>query len=140
MHELNTFCCLNPTCPDYGQRGHGNLTVTARYGRDQRRLLRCKTCKIRFSERKGTPLFDSRLPKAKVVSLMQHLAEGGGARSTSRLLGVSKDTVVRYGLRAGDHAQQLHDELVAFSPSPPRRATRRKVALRGQKRKARGSR
>jgi transposase-like protein len=121
MHELNPFCCQNQTCPDYGKRGHGNLTVTARYGTDQRRLLRCKTCKARFSERKGTPLFDSRLPPAKVVSLLQHLAEGCGVRSTSRLLGVSKDTVVRYSLRAGNHAQQLHDELVAFSPSDPRR-------------------
>jgi transposase-like protein len=139
MHELNTFCCQNPTCPDYGKRGHGNLTLTARYGNDQRRLLRCKTCKARFSERKGTPLFDSRLPKAKAVSLLQHLAEGCGVRSTSRLTGVSKDTVVRYSRRAGDHAQQLHDELVAFSPSDPRRATRRKVVLRGHKGKARRS-
>jgi hypothetical protein len=24
--------------------------------------------------------------------------------------------VVRYALRAGEHAQQLHDELLAFSP------------------------
>jgi transposase-like protein len=139
MHDLNTFCCHNQTCPDYGKRGHGNLTVTARYGTDQRRLLRCRTCKARFSERKGTPLFDSRLPKAKAVSLLQHLAEGCGVRSTSRLIGVSKDTVVRYSLLAGGHAQQLHDELLAFSPSDPRRPTRRKVVLRGQEGKARRS-
>jgi hypothetical protein len=35
-------------------------------------------------------------------------------------VGVNKDTVVRLSLLAGDHAQQLHDELVAFSPSNPR--------------------
>jgi len=35
------------------------------------------------------------------------------------LTGVSKDTVVRYSLLAGQHAQQLHEELVAFSPSDP---------------------
>jgi hypothetical protein len=35
------------------------------------------------------------------------------------LTGVNKDTVVRYSLLAGRHAQQLHDELVAFSPSDP---------------------
>jgi hypothetical protein len=37
---------------------------------------------------------------------------------------VEKNTVVRYALRAGEHAQQLHDELLAFSPSHPRRHLR----------------
>ena len=116
MDDLCRFCCQNEGCLDYGKRGHGNLTVCMRYGPHQRRLLYCRTCKDRFSERKGTPLFDARLPQAKVVEVLQHVAEGVGVRQTSRLVGVSKDTVVRYSLRAGAHAQQLHDELVAFSP------------------------
>jgi transposase-like protein len=114
--DLSRFCCVNRDCPDYGQRGAGNLTVPLRYGAQQRRLLRCRTCKARFSERKGTPLFDSRLPAAKALAVLRHLADGCGARQTGRLVGVDKDTVVRYGLRAGGHAAQLHDELVAFSP------------------------
>jgi transposase-like protein len=124
MDDLDCFCCQNPECPDYGKRGHGNLTVCMRYGRQQRRLLYCRTCKDRFSERKGTPLFDARLPQDKVVAVLQHVAEGVGVRQTSRLVGVSKDTVVRYSLRAGEHAQLLHDELVAFSPPDPRGAVR----------------
>ena len=119
--DLSCFCCLNTECPDYGKRDHGNLTVPMRYGGQGRRLLRCRTCKARFSERKGTPLFDSRLPEDKVVALLHHVAEGVGVRKTSRLVGVSKDTVVRYSVQAGGHAQQLHDELVAFSPSDPGR-------------------
>jgi len=122
MDDLSHFCCQNQDCPDYGKRGLGNLTVCMRYGQHQRRLLYCRTCKDRFSERKGTPLFDSRLPEHKVVEVLHHVAEGVGVRKTSRLVGVSKDTVVRYSLRAGEHAQQLHDELVAFSPSDPRSA------------------
>jgi transposase-like protein len=102
MDDLDRFCCQNPECPDYGQRGRGNLTVCMRYGRQQRRLLYCRTCKDRFSERKGTPLFDARLPEDKVVAALQHVAEVVGVRQTSRLVGVSKDTVVRYSLRAGD--------------------------------------
>ena len=131
--DLSVFCCLNPECPDYGLRGHGNLTVPMRYGPQQRRLLRCRTCKKRFSERKGTPLFDTRLPEDKAVSVLQHIAEGVGIRKTGRLVGVNKDTVVRLSLLAVDHAQQLHDELVAFSPSNPRSPVRRKVVVRGQK-------
>lgn len=119
MDDLSRFCCQNSACADYGRRGHGNLTVCARYGKHQRRLLYCRSCKARFSERKGTPLFDTRLPDDKALALLQHLAEGCGVRQTGRLLGVDKDTVVRYALRAGDHAQQLHDELVSFSPLDP---------------------
>ena len=118
MDDLSRFCCLNSGCPDHGKRNAGNLTVTSRYGPDKsRRMLRCRTCKARFSERKGTPLFGAQLPEDKVVAVLQHVAEGVGVRKTGRLVGVNKNTVVRYGLLAGAHAQQLHDELVAFSPS-----------------------
>jgi LacI family transcriptional regulator len=122
--ELAAFCCLNLGCPDYGKRAFGNLTVCARYGKHQRRLLYCKTCRDRFSERKGTPLFDSRLPPDKAIAVLEHIAEGCGVRKTGRLTKVNKDTVVRYSLLAGQHAQQLHDDRVAFSPSDPRSAVR----------------
>jgi hypothetical protein len=50
MDDLSSFCCLNPACTDLGKRGHGNLTVTARYGPGKtRRMLRCRTCKARFA-------------------------------------------------------------------------------------------
>jgi transposase-like protein len=117
--DLSAFCCQNPRCADYGQRGKGNLTVPMRYGSQQRRLLRCKTCKARFSERKGTPLFGAQLPEDKAVAVLQHIAEGVGVRKTARLVGVNNNTVVRYCRLAGEHAQQLHDELVAFSPADP---------------------
>ena len=119
MHDLSVFCCQNTDCPEFGQRGLGNLTVCGHYGPYRRRLLYCRSCKARFSERKGTPLFDTRLPEAKAIEVLHHIAEGCGVRQTARLTGVSNDTVVRYSLRAGEQAQQLHDELVAFSPSHP---------------------
>jgi transposase-like protein len=88
-----------------------------RYGRDaQHRLLYCTTCKARFSERKGTPLFDTRLPRDRVLAVLRHLADGCGVRQTARLVGVSKDTASRLSLLAGRHARQLHDELAGFSP------------------------
>ena len=124
MDDLSRFCCLNPDCPDPGKRDHGNLTVPARYGPNKTRVLRCRTCKARFSERKGTPLYDARLPADRVVSVLAHVAEGVGTRKTARLVGVSKDTVTRYTRAAGEQARQLHDELVAFSPDDQRRAAR----------------
>jgi len=124
MDDLSRFCCLNPDCPDHGKRNHGNLTAPARYGPNKTRVLRCSTCKSRFSERKGTPLFGARLPAATVVSVLAHVAEGVGTRKTARLVGVNKDTVTRYIRAAGEQAQHLHDELVAFSPSDQRGAVR----------------
>jgi transposase-like protein len=116
MDDLSRFCCLNSDCPDHDKRNHGNLTVPARYGPNKTRVLRCSTCKSRFSERKGTPLFGARLSADQVVAVLAHVAEGVGTRKTARLLGVNKDTVTRYTRAAGEQAQQLHDELVAFSP------------------------
>jgi len=124
MDDLSRFCCLNPACPDHGKRNHGNLTVPMRYGPAQRRLLRCSTCKARFSERKGTPLFDARLPADKAVSVLAHVAEGVGTRKTARLVGVHRDTVTRYIRRAGEHAHDLHEDLVAFSPDDGRSPVR----------------
>lgn len=117
--DLSRFCCQNPDCPDYGQRDTGRLTVCGYYGRHQRRLLYCTTCKYRFSERKGTAFFDTRLPQEQVLAVLHHLHEGCGVRQTSRLTGVDKNTVVRYSRLAGQHAHEAHEELVAFSPSDP---------------------
>jgi hypothetical protein len=133
MDDLSVFCCLNPACADLGKRGHGNLTVTARYGPNKaRRMLRCRTCKTRFSERKGTPLFDARLPPRQVNDVLAHVAEGVGTRKTARLTGVHKDTVTRYTRLAGDHAADLHEELVPFSPEDRRGSVRREVGIRRQ--------
>jgi len=63
MDDLSHFCCLNSECAEYGKRAAGNLSVTCRYRPEKaRRMLRCRASKTRFTERKGTPLFDSRLP------------------------------------------------------------------------------
>ena len=120
MDDLSRFGCQNSRCESYGKRGGENLTVTDRSGRY--RMLRCRLCKARFSERKGTVFYGSRLPQEKVVSILAHVSEGVGMRKTSRLLGVKDQTVIRYARRAGGHAKALHDELVAVSPSHPRSA------------------
>jgi transposase-like protein len=101
-----------------GKRGAGNLTVCGKYGKRQTfRLLYCRSCQARFSERKGTALFNSRLPEEKAISVLEHIAEGCGVRKTGRLLKVSRGSVGRLAKLSGDQSRALHDELVAFSPS-----------------------
>jgi LacI family transcriptional regulator len=123
MDDLARFCCQNPGCGDYGKRGVGNLSVCDRFGKGNRlRLLYCRTCKARFSERKGTPLFQARLGEDKILDVASHVAEGCGVRKTGRLVGVTPNTVSRYSRLFGQHAKALHDELVVFSPANPRGA------------------
>ena len=137
MGDLSRFCCQNSKCPDYGKRGRGNLSVCDHYGPNQeRRMLRCVTCKARFSERKGTVLFGATLPEEKIRSVLEHIDEGCGVRETGRLVGVHRDTVMRYSRLAGNHAHEVHAELVAFSPEDPGGAVRREVVVRGKKGKA----
>src|SRR3954453_3995602 len=118
--SLEHFFCHNSACPDHGKRGHGNVYFRGWSGRDKQiRMVYCRTCKKSYSERKGTALERGQLPTDKAVSVLDHLREGCGVRATSRLTGVSRDTVSRYLARAGDQAKNLHDEFVAFSPSGP---------------------
>jgi len=121
MNALSKFCCQNKRCPDYGKRNANNLTVCDWHGKNKDiRLLYCRTCKKRFSERKGTVFFRMRLDLKKAASLFEHISEGCGVRKTGRLICVNRNTVMRYARLAGKHAKALHDELVAFSPEDNR--------------------
>jgi transposase-like protein len=120
MHPIEHFCCQNSPCPEAGLRGRGNLSFRGWSGQGKRiRMVSCRTCKAQFSERKGTVLEQSRLPDAKALAVLDHIREGCGTRATGRLVGVDKNTVTRYIALAGAHAEPLHQERVAFSPSDP---------------------
>ena len=112
--------CHNSDCTDHGKRGHGNVYFRGWSGRDKLiRMVYCRTCEKSYSERKGTAFERSQLPPETVVSVLQHIREGCGIRATSRLTGVSRDTISRYIALAGDQSKLHHDEFVAFSPSDP---------------------
>jgi transposase-like protein len=134
MRPLNQLCCQNSRCTLYGQRDRGNLSACGWIDRKKTiRQIYCSACKARFSERKGTPLYNAKLPTDKVIALLDHIRDGCGVRQTGRLVGISKNTANRFVWLAGEHARQRHDELVALSPSNPGGTVRRKVGLRGQK-------
>ena len=95
--DLSKFCCQNERCVAYGSRGAGNLSVCGRIGkRRDIRLLYCRVCRKRFSERKGTVFYRAHTDPAKVVSILHHVQEGCGMRATGRLLGIKEETVIRY--------------------------------------------
>jgi aspartate carbamoyltransferase regulatory subunit len=117
---IEHFFCHNSACPDHGKRGHGNVYFRGWSGRHKQiRMVYCRTCKKSYSQRKGTALERSQLPPDKVGTVLDHIREGCGIRATSRLTGVSRDTIARTIAKAGELSKNLHDELVAFSPSNP---------------------
>lgn len=94
--DLSRCCFQDVGCADHGKRGFGNLTVCGRYGKQkQHRLLDCRSCKARFSERKGTPLVGSRLTDVNAVSIFEPLAERNGVEATACEVGAQPNTVVR---------------------------------------------
>ena len=113
MKPLSDFCCINSECPEHGKRGGTNLGVHQKYGKsDTIRLIECKVCGHKFSERSHTALSGGRLPRDKIIAILHHLAEGCGQRRICRLLGVSRDAVSRLTRIAGNHSKAIHDELV----------------------------
>ena len=71
---------------------------------------------VRFSERKGTPLFDSRLPPGQVESVLEHIAEGCRVRQTGRLCKVNRNTVGRLSRLAGDRPRPARRVGRGFPP------------------------
>jgi len=108
--DVSDLCCVNSQCADYGKRGAGNLSWRKVYGHDKSRFVRCRTCKMEFSERKGTAFFRVHIPAEKAVAILKHVGDGCGIRQTGRMLDVSKDTVTSILKRAGRHAENVHNE------------------------------
>ena len=108
--DLSRFCCQNSACGDFGVRKTGRITVHSRQARNP--ILRCRLCGKTFASTRGTVYFRSKKPKDEVDAIINHVADGNGIRQTSRLLMVSKNTVMDYAHKAGEHARALHDELV----------------------------
>ena len=93
--DLPTLACVNTECQLFGQSGQDHLVIRKVYSRDRLRLLRCRRCGEEFSERRGTALFNTKLPESKAEEVINHLDEGWSVRATARLTKVAKETVAR---------------------------------------------
>jgi transposase-like protein len=110
--DLETLACVNAECQLFHRTGASNLVIRKVYGHDRIRLLRCRTCGAEFSERRGTALFNTKLPEATAEDVINHLGEGCSVRSTARLVKVAKETVARLLRATGRHAARFHDQHV----------------------------
>ena len=76
--DLGILACVNAACHLFRRAGEGNLIIRKVYGHDRRCLLRCRTYGEEFSERRGSALFNTKLPEAKASVLATHLPCLGG--------------------------------------------------------------
>ena len=93
--NLNEFYCPNKECEDHGKKGRGNIILCNRYGKDGRRLLRCKTCNYRFSERYSSFFFGLHTKESKIKEVINYLIEGMSFREAATASELDKDTVQR---------------------------------------------
>lgn len=85
-----------------------------RFGHDRHAHQRwqCLTCRRTFTERHRRPLGAMRLPFAKASDCLLHLIEGMSIRSTERLLGTHRDTIISALVTAGQNCQRFLETAV----------------------------
>lgn len=106
---LASLACVNDRCQHYAQAGQDNLRVRKTYGQDELRYLRCRSCGREFSERRNTPLWNTKISELKALAVAEQLAEGTSFKGTSRVVKVSPETVRRLAGQLGQHGRCLHD-------------------------------
>lgn len=89
-------------------------TLAKKFGKDRNGLqrFRCMSCGKTFLEPHKRPLNDMRLPLEKAVSVVQHLVEGCSIRTTERITGVEKRTILSLLELVGQRCEMLLEKRV----------------------------
>ncbi len=107
--DISKFWCLNKDCPDYGKRKNRNIVFKERYGKKNRALLQCKTCKHCFSESRGTMFSGLNTPREEVLRTLAIIPVKGSIREAARATYHDKNTICRWLNIAGAHSKEVTD-------------------------------
>src|SRR6266700_1491940 len=100
--------CPNEACSARGKIGAGTITIHDR----KRQRYRCKVCKKTFSARQGTMFEGLRKPVQLIVIVVTLLTYGCPVQAIVHAFGLDERTVASWRDRAGEHCQQMHQEIV----------------------------
>jgi transposase-like protein len=107
--SLAEFACPNPDCDAFNLFSAGNLAIAERMGKDKAiRRLYCKRCGHRFSERQGSLMQYTKLPKEAVVRIIKCLGHGCSVEATADICDVDPRSVERMLQKAGRRAEDFH--------------------------------
>ncbi|MCX6665010.1 MAG: hypothetical protein NT038_02960 [Euryarchaeota archaeon] len=88
--DVSEFWCRNERCRNYGKKEKGNIVPKERYGKDDTRLLKCKTRGHCISENYGTRFFQLKTPRKEVIRTLALFHEKVSIRGLSRATGHDK--------------------------------------------------
>lgn len=91
MIDFNTERC--PDCQSVNIKTHTTY-LTQNYGK--RSIYKCQTCNSFFSETRETALAGLKTPLPKIITVIKTRTEGTSMNSTSRIHGVSKNTIKKW--------------------------------------------
>ncbi len=106
------FACPNHQCRYFGStdpRVHA-LVGDGKHGRAEPiQTFRCQACRTTFTSRRNTPLYRLKTPSCHVAMVLAALAEGLDPPAAERVFGFRPATITTWLMRAGSHAQLLHE-------------------------------
>lgn len=106
---LALFACPNPDCDLFNRFNAGNLSVAEHMGKGKAiRRLYCNHCGRRFSERQGSLMQYTKLPKPAVVRMVKCLGHGCSIEAAADICDVDARTIERLLARAGPRAADFH--------------------------------
>jgi len=97
---------------------HNCNSLCKRFGKHRNGLqrFRCKQCGRTLTEEHARPLDEMRIPLEKAVLCLTLLLEGNSVRSTERITGVHRDTILNLLVLAGQRCERLFDERIKDIP------------------------
>src|SRR5262250_3688532 len=110
--------CPNPACSHSRRMQQGNVSAIATYltQSGKRRILRCHTCTIPFSETRETVFFDLRTSEEKVMMALKMLLVRVDLAGIGFVLGVTEETVLAWLRRVAHQAEAINRHLLRNLP------------------------
>jgi transposase-like protein len=104
--------CPNPACTKYKVL-HSDQLIKHGKSRQGRQRYRCKACGKCFNERKGTFFYGKHLDETQIIEVLMMLVEGMRIRAISRVKGIKQDTIHKWILQIGEHAEEVEQALLS---------------------------
>lgn len=93
---------------------HNCQIIAVKIGKDRKgnQRFRCNTCRKTFQDQQDKPLDNMRLPMEKALLCLRLLVEGNSIRSTERITGVEKKTILSLLVLTGEKCERLLNEKI----------------------------
>jgi transposase-like protein len=109
--EKDQQICLNEKCPDYRKKKTGHITKKG-FNEKGNQMYKCKTCRVRFPESKGTVFYNDHLIEEQIILICKLLVEKNGIRAIERIMDIHRDTISNLIDDLAKHAREVTHFLI----------------------------